>query len=79
MLQQREAISPTLTGTHDGWTQSPSPHFLALYKFFWLSPIFSGALQQADTFVGDFLIELEQIPKQNLLCSVRSPASQSRN
>ena len=26
MLQQREAISPTLTGTHDGWSQSRPAH-----------------------------------------------------
>ena len=37
------------------------------------SPIFSGALQQTNTFVGDFLIELEQISEHNLLCSIGSP------
>ena len=68
MFQQRGAISQTLTGTHDRWSQSSPAHL------FQLSPIFSGALQQSDTFVGDFLIQLKQIPKKNLFCSIRGPA-----
>ena len=64
----KRAISQTLTGTHDRLSQSSPAHLSKL------SPIFSGALQQSDTFVGDFLIQLKQIPKQNLFCSIRSPA-----